>query len=192
MQIRHQLFLKHLTSRMVVLHAVGPEPGGGALRATLQVTQTPRLVHRAAHASSYAASPLPLNLLGQDSIILLTLNELSMPRMLMKQSALCCARGTRPQHVAAPPPPLRAEMGGSTSSEKRDLDGVACLSVLARWQPFQNAQLHRVSMLWPRPSISGWPHLARVATLRVISIREHPPFRLCITFQMHTCTVMYF
>ena len=45
---------------------------------------------------------------------------------------------------------------------------------------------------WPRPTISGWPHLARVATLRVISIREHPPFRLCITFQMHTCTVMYF
>ena len=25
-----------------------------------------------------------------------------------------------------------------------------------------------------------------------ISIREHPPFRLCITFQMHTCTVLYF
>ena len=29
---------------MVVLHAVGPEPGGGALRATLRVTQTP-IVH---------------------------------------------------------------------------------------------------------------------------------------------------
>ena len=29
---------------MVVLHAVGPEPGGGALRVTLRVTQTP-IVH---------------------------------------------------------------------------------------------------------------------------------------------------
>ena len=28
---------------MVVLHTVGLDPGGGALRATLQVTQTPRL-----------------------------------------------------------------------------------------------------------------------------------------------------
>ena len=36
---------------MVVLHAVGPEPGGVALRATLRVTQTPTVVHRAAHAS---------------------------------------------------------------------------------------------------------------------------------------------
>ena len=37
---------------MVVLHAVGLDPGGEALRATLRSTQTPRLVHRAAHASS--------------------------------------------------------------------------------------------------------------------------------------------
>ena len=43
-QILNYFFLKHLTSRMVVLHAVGPEPGGRALRATLRVTQTP-IVH---------------------------------------------------------------------------------------------------------------------------------------------------
>ena len=36
------------------------------------------------------------------------------------------SKGIRARRVAAPPPPLRAAMGGSTSFEKRNFDGVAC------------------------------------------------------------------
>ena len=49
------------------------------------------------------------------------------------------SKGIRARRVAAPPPPLRAEMGGSTSSEKRDFDGVAC------WRGGSPSKIHNFS-----------------------------------------------
>ena len=124
---------------MVVLHAVGLHPGGGALRATLRITQTPIVVHEMTSPDLLRGMTISAHIPRCESI---------MPRMLVKQPALFCARGTHATAAtpcstraeqrgskgfahdmsqrAAPPPPLRAAMGGSMSSEKKDLDGVAC------------------------------------------------------------------
>ena len=195
---------------MVVLHAVGPEPGGGALRATLRVTQTP-IVHPRA---STRAKLRGMTISAQSARSILdnfAHAERSSPAANAREASRTLLRSWHTRRLLqrlAPREQCSAsakDFAHGMSQRRRRLCALRWVAPRLLRRGISTA-LRAGAVAARREFLisSGFRAMAqaddkrmatpgtRVATLRVISIREHPPFRLCITFQMHTCTVMYF
>ena len=166
---------------MVVLHAVGPEPGGGALRA--MVTQTPTVV-RAQSSTRKQARLRGMTIAAQSARSRLdnfAHAQHSGPAANAREASRTFMRSwLTPQLPQRLPNALLHDGEQSSAAAKEFAHGVSQLRstaaasarcygwlhvlredgsprrcVQARWQPVGNLYFHRVSMPWPKPTIAA-------------------------------------